>query len=241
MRFDALWGLVNDSYENFKGFYTTREKHLWLPAGPSSVSFGALYGFDALAAASAFTRHLGYPNPFSGYHRDYSGKYDYTTRLRFRQLSDSNITVAQIPSLIITDGLAGTLVGTKTAFSNKGAPWPATMASDATNHGSPALNVTVIERVIRYDMRYAVPGLIILVFFVVVLVWMVTILVRSRSILRNLRYMYNHTSTGRLATGLLSEGEFDASQPTKDWVESEGQRRLTFGHEKVNRSGSLAT
>lgn len=77
MRFDGMWGLVNDSYENYTGFYTTRAEHLWLPTSPSLwLNFGELEGYDTLAAASTFNKHIG--NLYGGLSDlggpDYSGK-----------------------------------------------------------------------------------------------------------------------------------------------------------------------
>jgi hypothetical protein len=236
MRFDPLWGIVDDRYEKMgynDGFYTLRAEKLWLPTSPFlTLNFGEREGNDALAGASGFTRRLG--NLYGGLSDldgpDYSGQFDYTMLERFQRISHDQTVAAQIPSLILTDGLAAGLVGTKTSISTKYVQWPASLAVDDTDRGIPQASVIEYRRVIRYDLRYAIPGFIVLATLLLALVWAGGILVSSRSILRTLKNMYNQTSTGRLATNLLHLGQSNPTQPSREWVKRDGRLPLSFGH-----------
>jgi hypothetical protein len=108
------------------------------------MSFGEREGLDSLAAASGFHRRLG--NLYGRFSNldspDYTGQYDFALIERFQRLSSTADGAAQIPSLILTDGLAAGLVGTKTAISQQYVPWPASLAADNTSRGFPRAKVT---------------------------------------------------------------------------------------------------
>lgn len=233
MWFDPLWGLVDDKYKTTEGFYTQRSPYLWLPASPNMVlGFGETQGIGTLAAVSSFIRHLG--NLYNGIGigaRDYSGEFEYSMVERIRPLFDNATAASQLPSLIMTDGLAAELVGTKTPLTDSGAPWPATLAATSPDKGRPQqLEVNPNRRAIRYDIRYAIPGLILLGIFVVALAWAFVILVLYPRILSTLRNTYNQTSAGRLAAGLLDNGVGNARRPTGQWVENDGKLLISFGN-----------
>ncbi|SPO07211.1 uncharacterized protein DNG_09905 [Cephalotrichum gorgonifer] len=231
MYFDSMWGLVNDSYETVEGFSTLRDSHLWLPTSPSMIgNFGETGGYDSLAAVSVFVRQVGSIYGGLADKRDYTGQYEYALLERFRRLSESATVASQIPSLIATDGISANLVGTKTAFSDRGAPWPASLAADAQAVGTPVGRVVPNKRVIRYDIRYAIPGLVILGIFAIALLWAAVILLFSSSLLSTLRNTYNQTSPGRLAASLLEPGSANPKRPTGQWVESDGRLFISFGH-----------
>lgn len=242
MRFDPLWGIVDNRYETMgykDGFYTLRAEKLWLATSPFlTLNFGEFEGPDSLAAASGFNRRLG--NLYGGLSdmsdADYSGQLDYTMLERWQRLSQDNSSVAQIPSLVMTNGLAGGLVGTKTSISTKYVQWPASLAVDGTASGFPLASVTEYKRVIHYDLRYAIPAFIILAILLLACLWAGAIILSSRSILLNLQNMYNQTSTGRLATKLLHPGGSNPKEPTRHWVKNDGRLPLGFGqityHEK---------
>ncbi|KIW68178.1 hypothetical protein PV04_04139 [Phialophora macrospora] len=241
MRFDPLWGIVDNRYHTMgyeDGFYTLRAEKLWLPTSPFLMqNFGESEGYDSLAAASGFTRRLG--NLYGGLSDlggpDYTGQYDYTLLERYQRLSYNETVAAQIPSLRMTDGLAAGLVGTKTSISAKYVAWPASLAVDDTARGVPQASVIEYRRIIRYDIRYAIPAFVVLALLLVALVWAAAILCSSRTILRTLRNMYNQTSTGRLAVNLLYPGQGDPREPSHQWVKRGGAVALSFG--QINTAG----
>jgi hypothetical protein len=60
------------------------------------------------------------------------GKNEYALFERFQKLSENETGASLDPSLILTDGFAGGLVGTKTSISTKYVAWPASLAVDDT-------------------------------------------------------------------------------------------------------------
>lgn len=246
MKFDPLWGIVDNRYETMgynDGFYTLRAKKLWLPTSPFLVTnFGEREGYDSLAAASGFHRRLGnlYGGGLSSLNSpDYTGQYDFTLLERFQRLSSTADGAAQIPSLILTDGLAAGLVGTKTAISQQYVPWPASLAADNTSRGIPRARVAVYKRVIKYDLRYAIPGFLVLALFLITLLWTAGILATSHSTVTHLRNVYNQTSAGRLATNLLLPDNGDPRQPSSEWVSGDGRLMLNFGQLTEPRTGQF--
>lgn len=231
MRFDPLWGLVTDEFATYDGFYTLRAEQLWLPTSPHlTLNFGSFIGYDALAAASTFVRQTGalYGSMAIDV-RDYTGKQEFALAERFNALSLEQSTASLVPSLILNDGLAMTLVGTKSAVSTKGAPWPASLAADTPGPGPASARVVQYRRTIRYDLRYAIPSFFVLAIFTACLCWAIGLVVFSGSIITRLRNIYNQTSAGRLATGLMASDEMDHNKPTKAWVSQEGKQVLKFG------------
>jgi hypothetical protein len=246
MKFDPLWGIVDNRYEAMgynDGFYTLRAKKLWLPTSPFLVTnFGEREGYDSLAAASGFHRRLGnlYGDSLSSLDSpDYTGQYDFTLLERFQRLSSTADGAAQIPSLILTDGLAAGLVGTKTAISQQYVPWPASLAADNTSRGIPRARVAVYKRVIKYDLRYAIPGFLVLALFLITLLWSAGILATSHSTVTHLRNVYNQTSAGRLATNLLLPDNGDPGQSSSEWVSGDGRLMLNFGQLTEPRTGQF--
>ena len=230
MYFSPLWGIVNDSYETTEGFYTLRDEGLWLPASPlMDYIMGVESGPDALAATSAFISHLGgLYNPWYE-RRDYSGRFEFALLERFQRLLANKSTASSIPSLILTDGLAANLVGIKTSISPGKVGWPASLAVDDPKRGIPRVKVMRYDKVIRYDMRYAIPGLLVLFVLVSSLLLASVILFTSPSLVKRMRHMYDQTSTGRLAAGILSPENFDPRQKSTEWVRGCGQLLLRFG------------
>jgi hypothetical protein len=162
MSFEPLWGIVDGRYETTDGFYTLRADKLWLPTNPHlTINFGESEVMDALAAVTGFIRRLGnlYDGLASLKERDYTGEYEYALFERFQRLSHNETVASQIPSLILNDKLAAGLVGTKTSISIKYVVMPASLAANDTVRGFPRARVMTYGRVLRYDMRYAIPAL----------------------------------------------------------------------------------
>ena len=233
MRFEPLWGIVDPSYETTDGFHSLRKEELWLPTNPhQTLNFGEKEGYDSLAGATGYIRILGnlYRGTSIGSDRDYSGKNEFALLERLQKLSEDSEKVSQIPNLILTDRLAAVLVGTKTAISTKYIGWPASLAVDNTSRGFPKAEVTVYRRVIHYDLRYAIPGLLVLATMIFALVWALGIFFASRVLPRSIRNLYNQTSTGRLAVNLLHNDGRDPTEPTQSWLEEDGKTILSFGY-----------
>jgi hypothetical protein len=231
MRFDPLWGLVNNSYEETEGFHTMRSESLWLPTSPSmSGGFGELEGSDALAATGGFLKRLAnLYNTDSLDAKDYTGEAEWALSERWQRLSQNATSASQVPSLILTEGLAAGLVGTKTSFSSKFVEWPASLAVDSSERGYARAKVQVYRRVIKYDIRYAIPSFIVLAILLIAVVMAVVSAIVTPAILRTMQRTYNQTSVGRLATTLLRPGQGDPTRSSNAWVKDEGGLQLAFG------------
>jgi hypothetical protein len=231
MRFDPLWGLVNDSYETTEGFHTLRSESLWLPTSPSmSGGFGESEGYDALAAAGGFLKRLANlydTSKLDG--KDYTGETEWALSERWQRLSENQLTASQIPSLILTEGLAASLVGTKTSFATKYVEWPASLAVDSSERGYPRARVRVQRRVIQYDIRYAIPSFVVLTILLAAVSVAVGYAIVAPAVLQTMQQMYNQTSAGRLATALLRPEKSNPSQTSDAWVKNEGGLVLAFG------------
>lgn len=232
MAWDPLWGIVDDRYESYgydEGFYTLRAEKLWMSTSPHFATPLGVDGFGSLAAVSGFLRRLGnlYSSLVAGF--DYTGQYDFSMLERFRSLAASQDRVGQILNLIYTDGMAASLVGTKTSISSKYVEWPASLAVDEVIEGTPAARVMVAERVIRYDIRYAIPAFIVLGVLLLALLWALLILITTRSTITDLRHVYNQTSAGRLATTLLLAEHAEPKQSSNQWARGDGRLPLKFG------------
>ncbi|KAK5652347.1 hypothetical protein OQA88_10539 [Cercophora sp. LCS_1] len=231
MRFDALWGLVNDSYETYEGFYTTRSEHLWLPAGPY---IGAnAFSLAGVGLGSVPAPSVPYIKIMKAYEIDldsaYSGDISYPMIERFRRLSQSQSSAGHIPSLIIHDELAAALVGSKSAIRSEPITFPAMMTTNDPPQAFANSEVAVYKRVIRYDLRYAIPAFATLALFLLVMLWAASILLFSWSTLPTLKHIYNQTSAGRLATSLLLPGRTDPQQSSTEWAEGDGKLVIGFG------------
>lgn len=182
MWFDPLRCMVSDLYKKVDRFYTHRSEGLWLPTSPFLTLFlGQRDRYDALAAASGYIKRL---SNLSGVFSDssdpdYSGATDNALFERFQRLSQNQTVASQIPSLILTDGLAAGPVGTKTSISNKYVQWPATLGVDDRARRFPQMQVTVNRRVIRYKISYAIPAFFILTVLLVALVPAIWIIASS--------------------------------------------------------------
>jgi len=231
MTFDPLWGIVNNSYETTDGFYTMRSEKLWLPTVVSpAVTFGERQAFDSLAAVTA--PGLNVANLYSDLsdNEQHTGKLSYPLVERFTRLSANATAASQIPSLILTDVLASLLVGTKTAIHTAPVEFPAKLAVNDQASGLPRASVVPYQRVIRYDLRYAIPGFVVLTLLLVVAIWSALILVpKPKVMVRTMRDMYNQTSAGRLATMVLRPGHSDPNQSSSKWLKGDGKLNLKFG------------
>lgn len=231
MRFEPLWGLVNDSYETTAGFHTVRSKSLRLPTSPIvSSKFGGDKGYDSLAATGGLLGRLGvlYKQRTVGA-LDYSGKTEFRLCERWSRLSQNETSASKIPILTLTDGLAAGRVGTKTSFSSERIDWPASLAVDNGERGYPRNKVQTYRQVLHDDIQYAIPFLVALTVVFLALAGAITSSILTPSIIRTMQRLYNQTSAGRLATGLLEPYKNDPTQSTDAWIQGQGRLSLLFG------------
>jgi hypothetical protein len=230
MTFDPLWGLVSDDYENADGIYTVRSEHLWLPTTVSQKNkFGSRSGWDSLAGVAAPVLMMEHAFNILADNEPYFSGTLYAVVERFHRLSANESSASQIPRLIMTDTLASMVVGTKTAIRTDPVKHPAQLRVDDPGRRLSRAHITKYKRTLRYELRFAIPGIIILGLLALVLTWALLLLIFRRHIVVTLRDMYNQTSAGRLAATLLFPGRSNPNEPTRSWEEGDGRLVLKFG------------
>ncbi|KFZ23610.1 hypothetical protein V502_01917 [Pseudogymnoascus sp. VKM F-4520 (FW-2644)] len=197
-KYTPLWGLIDNKYEYSELYQTRRKQHLWLPAGQASGNpMASIYdstptGAHLLALSAAYDIGGGLSSgPFLP---DYLGTQDFGLYVRWEALSRSSETAGKIINLIWTDVMANLVVGTK----------PGKSSSDQTLGGP------LYDRVIRswkrhivYDMRYAIPAIVLLVLWLCVLLGALLLTFLSRISLSALSQLMNQLAPGRMAVNFL--------------------------------------
>lgn len=143
----------------------------------------------------------------------------------WRRLSLSREGVARIPGLVWTDVAAAMLVGTRSA-----------------SNSLPAGGVEVqrLERKILYDVRFAIPAIIVLIFWTCALAVSIYRIVVSGVSLTKIKNVINQVSTGRALSSTTSLNETELVSSTSTWVGTVGQIRfrLPLNGEEKNDGGN---
>ncbi|KAK1752031.1 hypothetical protein QBC47DRAFT_64055 [Echria macrotheca] len=241
-----LWGLVtpeavaaaNISPANH--LETLRRENLFLP-GQSAINIpppglktqnlpgvnffvdalSVMYSVEPLSAASDTSPEGGMS--------DYTGQGNLAMARRWANMSASPEGVAKMLDLIWTDYAANVVVGTKGLASSAG-----------TEGAVPA--VTVYARRIRYDLRYAVPAVLVLAFIgLALLAAAIAVLLGMAGPAKVRRYL-NASSAGRILTsmnsseraGLLGD-QAGNDEPTENWVAGRGRWVFALGRDGAAR------
>ena len=228
-----FWAVVDDKYESWPHLWTSRKDYLYLPAGAASIltvlsaANSASASADAPQAALFTTYSDATSGRFSGDLPDYSGSQNYPLFLKWQELSQSPDTAPTIVNLIWTDIMANYVVGTKSTLSarNKFADGPINSTRRDTKR--PMIRVLRSARKIRYDLRYGIPGIMFLAFYVMAILSALTVWVTGRVHFRSLRTLLNQTATGRSVT---VERYGDAARApavgTRKWIQAFGEEDI---------------
>ncbi|KAF9441831.1 hypothetical protein P691DRAFT_714884 [Macrolepiota fuliginosa MF-IS2] len=178
---NILWGPVDDRYENDSSLRTIWAEGLYLPASPyerpalppglPSAGHGTIWGQVYPPSGAGYT-----------FSTDYSGRSDFaiTSKLQSLVAQDPENGNAQIRNLMWTDIMANNFIGTQT---------------------NNTLWVAEYRKSIQYDLRFAIPG------FILLLIWVPSFLAATFLLItRSLTFGYmkqvlNHTSAGRIVVG----------------------------------------
>ncbi|KFY21955.1 hypothetical protein V493_06962 [Pseudogymnoascus sp. VKM F-4281 (FW-2241)] len=228
--YTPLWGLIDNKYENSELYQTRRKQHLWLPAGQASgSSMTSIYdstpaGAHLLALSAAYDIGIS-SSPFLP---DYSGTEDFGLYVRWESLSRSSETAGKIINLIWTDVMANLVVGTK----------PGQSSSDQTLDG-PSYDRVIRpwKRHIVYDMRYAIPAIVLLVLWLCALLGALLLTFLSLISLSALSQLMNQLAPGRMAVNFLYGDVCRLDAPTKEWAAKAGSLIIGFerdGNKKAN-------
>lgn len=227
-RMAPLWGLVDDSYEGTKGYNFSRRPDLYLPHTEPISTWGSNAPRDSLAGTAAplgvlsdlFSSAF---NPYSERTTQYRGSNNLVLRSKWSSLSSTSGGAELILRLVWTDIMASATVGTST----RGIP---SSFGDGENRGNPGV-VTIYQRKITYDMKYAIPAIILLAIWLLVIIAAFVSGVIHRHILPHMRQLINDTSVGRV--GAVAAGDPNARvyirSTTQEWLGAIGHVRFRLG------------
>ncbi|ETI21274.1 hypothetical protein G647_07619 [Cladophialophora carrionii CBS 160.54] len=226
-----LWGLIAPDLANSVNLSTIRAPHLYIPGyGGSGILSAAVATKDNLPAHEGLASIMGgiFQTSSNGDYADYSGGTNMAMYKRWRDYSTSAAAMGTIPNLIWTDLAANMLVGTRSWDSGNGLP-PNLQKRDAASAssgetGQPLVPVTIYERQIRYHWPFAIPALLALLLFVVVLLAALLSVLAGKGVPARVRHYLFHLSSGRLLGEIHYPGECDKLAPTNQWLARVGKR-----------------
>ncbi|KAJ7938300.1 hypothetical protein B0H13DRAFT_2176213 [Mycena leptocephala] len=177
---DLLWGRVPDSFESDPRLQTIRSDVFYVPGGGTDLWGVTTGGQPSVLPALAW----GTIGNLLGNTQiaDYSGASNYALLRKFQQLILANPGngAAQIQKLMWTDIMANNILGT-----------------DSRTTLLIGENVSSIA----YDLRYAIPALLLLLLWIPSFAGAVFVLVTGLLKVSYLRYLLTHTASGRIALG----------------------------------------
>ncbi|KAJ7105087.1 hypothetical protein C8R43DRAFT_906822 [Mycena crocata] len=175
---DLLWGRVPDSLEGDPSLSTIRSNEFYIPAGSADYWLGPSAGMPCTVPAGAW-------NAMSDSRRrdmpDYSGVSNFAVLQRFTLiLADPENGPSQIKNLIWTDLMANNVLGTDSRTT-----------------------LLVSENVssIAYDLRYAIPAVLLLLLWLPSFLGAAVLLLTGLTRISHLKHLLTHTGAGRVALG----------------------------------------
>ncbi|KAK2882450.1 hypothetical protein FQN49_000342 [Arthroderma sp. PD_2] len=224
-----LWGIVDDSYKGTPGYNFTRAPSLYLPFSYYSHTLTTTGGpLDNLAGAAMPYGIMGkllsnqYFDRFEHDYVIYSGATNVALGNKWRSLSMKGEDTAKLLRLIWTDIMASNTVGTNMQGSS--------LARDsAAVDGLYTQRVRVYDRKVTYDIRYAIPAVLFLTAWLLLLLSGLVVGIVDGQPFTHLKKLLNDTSIGRVAVSLnypQSRGLQSAS--TRDWLAAAGHVPVQF-------------
>ncbi|KAJ7160899.1 hypothetical protein C8R46DRAFT_1194302 [Mycena filopes] len=230
---DLLWGVVPDALAADPALSTIRSDVFYVPAGAADiwgVSTGGQPSTLPALAWSVIGNILGSPQIV-----DYSGISNFALLRKFQELilADPAGGAARIQNLMWTDMMANNVLGTDTRAT-----------------------LVIGENVasVAYDLRYAIPALLLVLIWLPALAGALLVLVTGLLKMDYLRYLLTHTSSGRIALGdsalrpvntqpggyatppvLRGHGQSDESET--NWARGPGRTPVWVDRAGVNSNG----
>ncbi|KAH8553476.1 hypothetical protein BGW37DRAFT_261820 [Umbelopsis sp. PMI_123] len=216
---NPYWGPVSDDFANDAHLYTQKSEALILPVGNSDFPFTsngiATFDLSDIQGSSLpgliFTlmENLWLTQSESTIREfDFTGKNDYGVLTLWQEVSKTVDTAPQIVKSIWTNLMANNAMGTGN-FSN----------TDVSPHG-----IGVI-----YDIPYAIPALITLIYWISFICFGLFLLLRRQVNLNQMRNAINQRAIGRVVVNMVNPSA-DSLGRTKEWVsfERKGKIGLVF-------------
>lgn len=224
-----LWGIVApDQRDNLQNMSHLQKPDLWLPGYLDTLSLGQLPVSTSqnLPGVDFYSRALGvaYSIGFSGSKSvfDYAGTTQLGVYNKWANMSKTPEDAAKIINLVWTDVAANAVVGSKGWFTN-----PVSL-SKRNSDGDQQILVPVNQysRSVRYHLAYAIPAIIVLAIFAVVVCVSFVMTIFGQSGPNKINVFLMKTSVGRVMASLLTSDDCAAAAPTKAWTERSGQMRI---------------
>lgn len=232
-----LWGVVDNTVAETVGFNFSRLPEFYLPF--PEVFRNKLFQ-DSLAATiiptavliSLVSGDLQYKDTIF-YMETYRGTNNLALRSRWENLSSSADHSAElILKLIWTDVMANTVVGTRSRLP--------TTSPDGIIYDAIPGEVGVYGRRIAYDVRFAIPAVLLLTLWIIVILCAAWISIIHKSTLGRLKRLINDTSLGRAVLRVDLPGGRDAAKMlTSDWVKNVGHIKLALRESKSQLSSEF--
>ncbi|KAJ7925584.1 hypothetical protein B0H13DRAFT_1705846 [Mycena leptocephala] len=217
---DIFWGRIPDSLERDSSLWTTRSDVFYIPAGVSDSFLGASTLVNSpqtstlpSLAWAAIKQFAHGQNP--GNVMDYTALSNFALMSKFQSLisTDPQHGPSQILNLIWTDLMANNALGTDSRST---------------------LLVRANVPSIAYDLRFAIPALILLVLWVPLFGAAAVVTIGGLLKFSRVRHLLNHTGAGRIALGNSALRPVDPdgldhclllmqSEDEKDWAMGEGR------------------
>ncbi|KAF7297110.1 hypothetical protein MIND_00943900 [Mycena indigotica] len=177
---DLLWGRVADGSESDSDLWTVRSDVFYVPAGSADVWGLTTGGLPSVMPGITWAQISGVVGVSQVV--DYSGLSNYALLHKYQELMQADPTngVKQIRALMWTDVMANNLVGTASRTE---------------------LQVTEHVPSVAYDLRYAIPALLLCIIWLPAVLSAVFVLLTGLLKISYLKYLLAHTSAGRIALG----------------------------------------
>jgi hypothetical protein len=99
------------------------------------------------------------------------------------------------------------------------------------------MRVRRFDRKIQYDMRYAIPAIVFLSFYVMIMGYAFVIWLWGRVRFQHLRTLLNQTATGRIVTvERYGEAARAPAVSTKEWVRKFGEEDIEFRKDPAEKN-----
>ena len=155
------------------------------------------------------------------------------------------MAIKTIANLIWTNIATNIFVGTRSWGS--GSELPPNLqkreTSSSTANDQAFVPVTVYEQQIRYHWPFAIPALLTLLLFILVLFAAMLSLLSGKGLPARVRHYLVHLSSGRLSAGIQHPGECHKEAPTNQWIARAGKRQTDlqgYGIHAIGIEGAAA-
>lgn len=229
---NPIWGLISDEYENHENVSSVRQPIFYIPGisvGSSALNLPLNLPFGNNLPGSDFASRV-MNQVFeidSTWPYDLRGYASMSLFERWQSLAANPEDAAVIVQLLWTDLAASAVVGTKGALGHSN--------SEA---GRSTADVTPFARRVTYDILYAIPAFIFLLFILTMVATVVVSAVLGKVSVARLRRRVHQLSPGRIFTTYLFPETSSLTMASREWKEKHGSVLVTI--DTTGTAGAMA-